>query len=365
MVTKDPPTNKTFTEKHAASTLAAKAKAKAARDRARVAQEAAAAQADDDEVSVHGSPAAKGNKKKKTPGIPTRHSPRRKAAEPPEERPDDDDEEEEQPPVQEPAKRGRGRPPKSKPATAAKKTKADHDVKQPAANFKEPDDVILARAFVRHTNNLGEGAKEKGEHYWEGLAATHNEIIRQNKSKRPLKSSQQVYNRWKRHLLPAMNKFVPCYRYVKNNPKSGWSNEDDFISGACEEYSNRNNSTFKYVHVVEVLSKLPRFDPCLTPEQAARKENLLVDIEDDDDDDDEVEEVPAPGSRTGSRAPSPAVGSQPTPGVPTAAAAPKAAPKANEVSQVMGQSYKRAMGSKQFKRQPRTIGKCQASRRCS
>ena len=83
MVTKDPPTNKTFTEKHAATTLAARAKAKAARDRARVAKEAAAAQGDDDEVSVHGSPAKPKARKKKTPGIPSRTSPRRKAAEPP------------------------------------------------------------------------------------------------------------------------------------------------------------------------------------------------------------------------------------------------------------------------------------------
>ncbi|CAB9522782.1 unknown protein [Seminavis robusta] len=202
--------------------------------------------------------------------------------------------------------------------------KAEGEAKKRDAKYDKLDDYCLSRAVANVTCNLKKGSKEKGKVYWQNIADKFEEIRATDLPDRPKRTWESCYNRWTRHILKSMNLFIPCYRHVKKNPKSGWANEKDFIEAAREEYMDKHDAVFKFEPCLEVLKSLPRFDPNLTAEEAAKQEERVVELADSGDENGATE--------------------QPTTGNNTA-----------EVASVMGSTIPRPLGTKAFKEQQKKI----------
>ncbi|CAB9499072.1 unknown protein [Seminavis robusta] len=194
--------------------------------------------------------------------------------------------------------RGRGRGRKNGKAKANHDDiKAEGEAKKRDAKYDKIDDYCLSRAVANVTCNLKKGAKEKGKVYWQNIADKFEEIRATDFPDRPKRTWESCYNRWTRHILKSMNLFIPCYRHVKKNPKSGWANEKDFIEAAREEYMDKHDAVFKFEPCLEVLKSLPRFDPNLTAEEAATQEERVVELADSGDEKGATEQ-PTTGNNT-------------------------------------------------------------------
>ena len=64
-----------------------------------------------------------------------------------------------------------------------------------------------------------------------------------------------------------MNAFLPYYRASKQQPKSGYK-DDDYLEDACDSYEAKENIEFKFRHVVTYLQCMPKFDASLSEKEA-------------------------------------------------------------------------------------------------
>ena len=64
-----------------------------------------------------------------------------------------------------------------------------------------------------------------------------------------------------------MNAFLPYYRASKQQPKSGYK-DDDYLEDACDNYESKENTEFKFRHVVTYLQCMPKFDASLSEKEA-------------------------------------------------------------------------------------------------
>ena len=68
-----------------------------------------------------------------------------------------------------------------------------------------------------------------------------------------------------------MNAFLPFLRAAKHPVKSGYD-EEKYMAEACENYEAKNDKDFAFVHIVAVLSDLPKFDSRISAQDAEELE---------------------------------------------------------------------------------------------
>ncbi|CAB9528046.1 expressed unknown protein [Seminavis robusta] len=182
------------------------------------------------------------------------------------------------------AKKPTGKPP----LPPRKRTKKGDAVKAPelvpvkketlnAANLKwtEEEDSILAGPSAKPQQTLSKVPKKKEMCFGEFVFELQcNPTGR--RSPIDCEEPEIMPEPLSRHMLPCMNHFIGCWRFVKKPLKSGWS-EEDYINAAIAEYKDKLNKDFKFAGVLDTLKALPRFDPIsVTKRQLILRIVLLI-----------------------------------------------------------------------------------------
>ena len=117
------------------------------------------------------------------------------------------------------------------PGGATKKQKGSNGgvvVKQEKAprslNFTPQEDLALAKAYVSCTNNPLCGVEQKASAFYGEVADKFFVIMSEESGLGEgivRRSAESLKNRWSKHIQPDMNKFLPYFRKIENEGKSG------------------------------------------------------------------------------------------------------------------------------------------------
>jgi hypothetical protein len=79
----------------------------------------------------------------------------------------------------------------------------------------------------------------------------------------PVRNSASLQQRWKKKIAYQMQLWNKFYRRIKSVKRSGW-NEDNYVEEASKLYQEEVGKTFGLEKCVDVLHKLPKFDPMVS-----------------------------------------------------------------------------------------------------
>ena len=162
-------------------------------------------------------------------------------------------------------KRGPGRP---QGAGNKKGTKPKEKKGNPrGGRFSTTCSLYLTKAFVHVTQDPKKGAEQRSAVFWDHVFEAFGVICKDEKL--PAEEWQHwkpgsLNTRWRVHILPALNNFNACYRRLKKEKKSGWSDED-FMKASIADYEKRHGK-FTLEECLPVAWNLARFDPLIEQE---------------------------------------------------------------------------------------------------
>jgi hypothetical protein len=119
--------------------------------------------------------------------------------------------------------------------------------------------------------NPKKGAYQKADVFWSEIKQRYNKLLCD--AAQPwdlvfLGDAQSLKLRWKKLIMPAMNKFMKYYRYCNANKRSGETDED-ILERACDDWEAQEGAAFKFKHCVLVLKEggMPQYDPGVSQEE--------------------------------------------------------------------------------------------------
>ncbi|RHY16953.1 hypothetical protein DYB36_009601 [Aphanomyces astaci] len=142
-------------------------------------------------------------------------------------------------------------------------------------NFKEAEDVALARAYVQESTVAAIGTDQSGETFWCKVGDAYNAIKPDGS---PNRSVSSLTSRFNGTLAKATNKWVGCMTDALRQYHSGWQYAD-YIQNAHVEYALANKDK-RYGHesVYAVLCKIPKF--AIDTEQIESRVNAALGLDD-------------------------------------------------------------------------------------
>ena len=142
-------------------------------------------------------------------------------------------------------------------------------------NFDSEEDLLLSRAYVNTSENAVIGNNQKGKVFWAGVGSCFRDLYNEldEKVEGLARSNDACMNRFQRHIHPAVQQFNAYYKELKEQKPSGWK-EEDLIKAAKEAFEEATGKEFKFDHCVEVLHKMPKYNPMI--------EDLVPDGEEED-----------------------------------------------------------------------------------
>ncbi len=173
-----------------------------------------------------------------------------------------------------------------KPAKVVKKTRANKKAGKAAstrsrtASFGSEELLLVARAFMKVSNDPKHSTDKKAEKFWdevhatfEQLVASANKLNEANEEFTPIelgRGVESIRNCWQRRIQPAVNKFAGI---VYSNPPNSGEVKDDalmdlYYSRMREEYAARSHtyvkgcpkSFHKLMQAYKFLSEHPKFE---------------------------------------------------------------------------------------------------------
>jgi hypothetical protein len=186
--------------------------------------------------------------------------------------------------------------------------------------FSNVEDQMLCRAFVNTSSYPIDGTEQKGKAFWATVKSKFDHLFFCSEeafedSPREERSEEALQTRFLKKIQPEMNHYNPFYKRIAECPPSGTPNED-WPRLAAIEFLNAQNKKFKFLHCVEILHQIPKFNPMK---------------DDDDDDDDEIDLTQEPSDDDGD-------------------GKPRARPSINKIGKQMGSGIDRSIVRKQAKR---------------
>jgi hypothetical protein len=145
------------------------------------------------------------------------------------------------------------------------------DGKGKAPNYIDAEDVVLCNAYIAGTLNPKKGAYQKADVFWSEIEQRYNKLLLDAATPCDLvflRDAQSLKLRWKKLIMPAMNKFMKFYRYCYTNTKSG-ETDADILERACDDWQAQEDTVFKFKHCVLALKEggLPQYDPGVSQDQ--------------------------------------------------------------------------------------------------
>jgi hypothetical protein len=167
-------------------------------------------------------------------------------------------------------------PPKKKTKTATAATTKTR------TNWTKQEDVFLCIAFVNVSEDpvLVGTPGQKSKEFWSRVHKMFKELVKKRSSeleewvRNTNREETSMQNRFKKLIAKNVLLFNPYYSKVKKAKPSGMQ-EDDIRAEAAEQYLDFYNEQFKFMHCLDELWKLPKFDPM----------QEVIDIGSDDEDD--------------------------------------------------------------------------------
>ena len=150
------------------------------------------------------------------------------------------------------------------------KAKAATAVTKKAAYFTLAEDIAICKAFVNCTLDPIVGCNQKSATFWNAVHAKFNEILTQE-------SDVYMENKWKvssinsrflKTISPRVSIFTGFHKQILEKEMSGWTPEM-YFTAAMQLYLEQVGKNFKHKECVEILQKLPKFDPKLKDDDAS------------------------------------------------------------------------------------------------
>jgi hypothetical protein len=140
--------------------------------------------------------------------------------------------------------------------------------KEKAPNFTKAEDLLICKAFVNVSTDATVGNDQTAERFWERICDKFKELLKEahvlNDQEVMVddhgRTPNSIMNRFQRHIQKAVNKYNHFYKQVKDTKPSGHS-EEDIRKLAADEYRTANSQVFKWLHCIETLHQLAKFDP--------------------------------------------------------------------------------------------------------
>lgn len=138
--------------------------------------------------------------------------------------------------------------------------------KQRQPNFQAIEDILLCKAYVNCTENPLIGNDQTAETFWNSVLQTYNNLQEKEKWDEDAIIVERDYaslrNRFQRTIAKQLKEWNPFYKRVAEAPPSG-TTKAEWIQLASENYSDQYERTFNFEHCVEILHKIPKFDPMI------------------------------------------------------------------------------------------------------
>eukprot|EP00474_Spongospora_subterranea_P004798 CRZ05256.1 hypothetical protein [Spongospora subterranea] len=124
-------------------------------------------------------------------------------------------------------------------------------------NFKEDEDVALAKAFVKETTCAAVGTDQSGDTFWEKIRISYMGLKTATSVGR---SAISLSNRWNNTINKEVAKWIGHLTASLREYHSGWQYAD-YIEEAQVQYSAEasNKKRFKHLKVYDIISRLPKF----------------------------------------------------------------------------------------------------------
>jgi hypothetical protein len=156
--------------------------------------------------------------------------------------------------------------------TASPEDKKPEVKQERPPNYSQLEDELLCRAYVNISTDPTVGTDQSGETFWKRIKERFD-VLAADKDKVMDRSSNSLKNRFQKTIQPEMNYFNKYLKQMKEEKPSGVP-ESHYPEHAAVNFQREKNRPFKHLHCVEILQKLPKFDPMFVPE--------VIDIDGDD-----------------------------------------------------------------------------------
>ena len=189
-------------------------------------------------------------------------------------------------------------PKKNKSSKATSKTaskgsgKATGSSKNRSVNYNSPEDLVLASAWLKATENSRKGTDRKSEQFWEDVHKYYVEKCDKDglSGHYPERDTDSLKNRFDRVIKKQVKQFAARYSHSKSIYRSGWT-EKHYIDDALANYRSMFGTPFSsLMGCWNILRNNPTFASSAVPTAAAAsaaadfmaKANEFI-VEDDDD----------------------------------------------------------------------------------
>jgi hypothetical protein len=150
-----------------------------------------------------------------------------------------------------------------------------------AANFVAAEDVALCKAYVNVTLNPIDGVEQKASSFWDHIHRKFCLLLKPDNPSEALpdRDSESLKNRFQRQIQKKMNVYNRYYKQVKECPPSG-TTEEEWYKIAADNYRDAEGHSFAFLHCVEILQQLPKFNPMI--DDADRSSDVVAEDSDAD-----------------------------------------------------------------------------------
>jgi hypothetical protein len=155
-------------------------------------------------------------------------------------------------------------------------------------NFVVWEDESLSTSFVSTSKDPVAGAYQKGPAFWKQIhrkwCLLHAAAPLSLKVYAEVRTVDQLYVRWKKHVNKDMGSFIRYLRQVYSDMPTG-TPEKEYVRVAAGRYKEAKGKVFRFETCVPILVQLPRFSIGL--HKGTRNTSLAVRaaVEDDEEDD--------------------------------------------------------------------------------
>jgi hypothetical protein len=152
----------------------------------------------------------------------------------------------------------------SEPTSSNKQEKVKTEVtKFRSSNFQVEEDVDLCKAFVNVSQDTQFGNDRRADDFWKAVLDRYNMLRSQVADDSVVvleRDCNSIKNRFQRHIGKGVQEWNPFFRRIKMKMPSG-TPESEYVHVASESFRNTLGKPFNFEHCVEILHKMPKFNP--------------------------------------------------------------------------------------------------------
>jgi hypothetical protein len=124
---------------------------------------------------------------------------------------------------------------------------------------------------VNATTNPITGTDQKRGAFWSSVKGKFDDLCSgkglPDDEEKVERTWDALANRYGKKIQPEMNLWLPFYKQILDCPPSGASKEDMLLI-ATDKFQEHHQRPFKFLHCVEILQQLPKFDPMGVDDEA-------------------------------------------------------------------------------------------------